>query len=430
MCVSTAPLAISQPCLSCSHNQPSAAPAKALNSEPPPGHGLLGSHSSGGHPDARQRVWQAGRSPAGGRAADVPTLRPRAQLGAFLQREGREAPQHRLPWPSEEAAQSVASELGGASFEGGPEALLDRVTAFLAAERAELRRARATTLAGPPPGAPAPDSTWQPGAASAAAAAHLDLKPSSVPACQAMPCPSCWRAVHRTIPGSAYESIRAARLVARRSPRLSCAFCAAEVQPGAVGSQRKHQPEQGEPASMAAVLGRSPCQGCYGCLTSAAHTALVCSERSSSHAGPGLRRRAGDAWHDAAAPAPKARSEGLVIAASLLDKAPNLGGLTRSGEAFGASKVRLHALDTWQELAPSARELAALSSRRPGLGCTSQACTSGLMVPARCSSLLLRVARLAGPSDAHRHVRQGTGRLAVSQPVRCAQLPQGFWPSV
>ena len=35
----------------------------------------------------------------------------------------------------------------------------------------------------------------------------------------------------------------------------------------------------------------------------------------------------------------RAPAGGLVIAASLLDKAPNLGGLTRSAEAFGASKV-------------------------------------------------------------------------------------------
>ena len=35
---------------------------------------------------------------------------------------------------------------------------------------------------------------------------------------------------------------------------------------------------------------------------------------------------------------PQARG-GLVVAASLLDKAPNLAGLSRSAEAFGASKL-------------------------------------------------------------------------------------------
>ena len=73
------------------------------------------------------------------------------QLGAFLERQAQDAPKHRLPLGLEE----VPTEPEGpssASIEGGPGALLDRVTAFLAAERAELRRSRAAALAGPATG--------------------------------------------------------------------------------------------------------------------------------------------------------------------------------------------------------------------------------------------------------------------------------------
>ena len=54
--------------------------------------------------------------------------------------------------------------------------------------------------------------------------------------------------------------------------------------------------------------------------------------------------------------------EGLVIAASLLDKAPNLAGLSRSAEAFGAAKLLVSPGSAAHELPCGQREIALVLS--------------------------------------------------------------------